>query len=52
MAKWEERAEEEDCECDDADKFECENFDVKSTTIDGNEACTCPCHRGARSETK
>jgi hypothetical protein len=36
------------CACTHVDKLECSNFDVPSTTVDGNEACTCRCHRKDR----
>lgn len=33
------------CKCNEPSKLECTNFDLPSTIVDGNEACTCPCHK-------
>lgn len=44
-ATWKRQAALAHCACTEPDKMECTNFDIESTTVDGNEACTCRCHK-------
>ena len=44
-AVWEQAKSLARCACNEPSKLECTNFELPSTTIDGNEACTCRCHK-------